>query len=108
MELPGPAYASSTSYSISSRAQSTLRSVDDWGGSSVPPAPQKKWGGGENSSAGGFQLPFPEAEGLDLPSPARGRVSPRGSFAGQIQSASDVNQGPLQSAMRSAQPGGAG
>jgi hypothetical protein len=89
--------------------QSTLRSVDDWGGSSVPTASQKKYGGAERSSAGGgFQLPFPEAEGLDLPSPARGRVSPRGNYAGQIQSSSDMSQGPLQSAMRSAQPGGAG
>merc|ERR1719160_1504160 len=91
-----------------------MRSVDDWGGSSVPTASQKRYGGAERSSSagGGFQLPFPEAEGLDLPSPARGRVSPRGNFAGnlagQIQSSSDLSQ-PLQSAMRSsAQPGGVG
>eukprot|EP00746_Dinoflagellata_sp_MGD_P102060 gnl/MRDRNA2_/MRDRNA2_41660_c0_seq1.p1 gnl/MRDRNA2_/MRDRNA2_41660_c0~~gnl/MRDRNA2_/MRDRNA2_41660_c0_seq1.p1 ORF type:complete len:477 (+),score=74.26 gnl/MRDRNA2_/MRDRNA2_41660_c0_seq1:85-1515(+) len=85
--------------------RSPLRSVDEWGGSAAPP---KNRGGFESSAAGGFQLPFPEAEGLDLPSPARGRVSPRNNFAGQIQSSNDVNQGPLQSAMRSGQPGGAG
>lgn len=82
--------------------QSTLRPVDDWPGLGSSAPPKRPVTG--SSGSGGFQLPFPEAEDLDPPSPARG-PSPGGNLAGQIASSA----APMQSAMRSsAQPGGAG